>query len=74
MTGHAKETTKLWDSSNPAIQALHDIYGVVPPKTDNKEPTPKNVSDPHELSELCPKCEEGFIGPDGICVVCWYLS
>lgn len=67
MTGHAKETTMLWDAFDPKMQ--------ITAKTDNRdEPTPQYVSDPHELSELCPVCEDGFIGPDGICVVCWHLG
>lgn len=74
MTGHAKETTTLWDSCVPTRPIQR--------RTDNRrEPTAEYVSDPHALLDiemlserLCPICEEGFIGLDGICVVCWYLD
>ncbi len=57
MTGHAKETKALWDVFDPAIQ--------IAPRTDNREPTPQYISDPHQLPDLCPICCEGFIGPNG---------
>lgn len=71
MTGHAKQTTVLWDACAMTL-----------PMTDNhNEPTPQYISDPYELldismlsARLCPICEEGFIGLNGICVVCWYLD
>ena len=55
MTGHAKETTMLWDSCEMTL-----------PTTDNRgEPTEQYVSDPYKLSDICPFCDDGFIGPDG---------
>jgi len=55
MTGHAKETTMLWDSFEMTL-----------PMPDNRgEPTEQYVSDPHQLSDLCPICADGFIGPNG---------
>lgn len=60
MTGHAKETTKLWDALEMTLPAIRN----------RNEPTAQYESDPHKLSDLCPKCEEGFIGRDGYCPTC----
>lgn len=58
MITHASETKALWDAFDPAV------FGLMP-KTDNKEEPIEPLSDSHELSELCPVCDEGFIGPNG---------
>lgn len=67
MFDHAKETTMLWDSFNLSGFFYPELRIT---RTDNVEPTPQYVSDPHELSDLCSICEEGFIGRDGYCPNC----
>lgn len=58
MLSHVKETTMLWDS--------FDLTLPIKSTTDNRdEPTRQYESDPHELSDLCSICGEGFIGPNG---------
>ena len=62
MTGHARETIGLWDAFDPSLQ--------IAPRTDNREPTPQYVSDPYELPDLCDRCLEDFMEPDGHCPMC----
>ena len=67
MTGHAMKTTMLWDSlvgkDWPTKQQLSDH---------RTEPPQLYPDDPHANCDMCPICEDGIIGPDGICVVCWH--
>ena len=59
MISHVQETKMLWDRCDPAMQ--------IAPTTDNQGEPTEQLLDPHELSELCPKCLENFIGRDGCC-------
>lgn len=68
MTGHARETTMLWDSFEMTLP--------IRPTTDNEicddDDTTDNMDDPYKEFDLCPICEEGLIGTatDMGCPIC----
>lgn len=58
MTGHARDTVELWDVFGPAMQIT------------DAEPTPQYVPDPYATPDLCDRCLEDFMEPDGHCPMC----
>lgn len=66
MTGHAKETTMLWD----AMAMTLPIRQTTDKQSDRDEPAAQYVSDPYGLPDLCVRCWADFIGPDGHCPTC----
>lgn len=81
MTGHAKETTMLWDSFEMTLPMAKTTDNETEPMTtdneiDDDDDDTDNIG-PYgefEISDvapcLCPICEDGFIGPNGCSTGC----
>ncbi len=64
MTTHSAETKALWDAFDPAMQIKpRPVYRTIPDFV---------VTTHDPLPDVCPACDEGFIGRDDRCSVCGY--